>query len=223
MNRQAEQHLAKAEKYLGKGEEFYRKAAQEIVAARDADDTLGFREIGARFDRSEKWVRDIVQWHTSAEGVPSPWAGKEHADNRATAHTKRILRDAPLEQVEQIISELPEDRQRAVAAAAGNEYLKARQEYDEKEDSLTPAERKAREASKQAIASAGLKAAASFATLGIAGHLEQATEELRELISEGSLTRETFGAIAEADNAWRTELQVAAAMVGLEEEIGVDQ
>lgn len=216
MNTLAEKHLAKAQGYLAKGDGFYRKAAEEIVAAQEADHTLSNREIGERFDKSASWVRDIVRWSTTSQGVASPWAGKEHADNRAVAHTKRILRDAPLEQVEQVISELPRERQRAVAAAAGNEYLKARQDYDEEEKRLSIADRKERQATSEVLTQKVREASGGFASLGIAGHIDQATEELRELVADSSLTAETLRIVLAADAAWREELQVAAAMVGLE-------
>ena len=74
MNAAAERHLAKAEGYLTRGESFYHRAVEEIVAAQTADSTLSNREIGKRFDRSEAWVRKLVQWHTSGSTSISPYS-----------------------------------------------------------------------------------------------------------------------------------------------------
>lgn len=66
-------HLARARDYLARGEEFYARAADEIIAAREADPTLGYREIGKRLARSEYWARELVKWRTSAmDTSPTP-------------------------------------------------------------------------------------------------------------------------------------------------------
>ena len=48
MNRSAQQHLAKAKDYVARGEEFYRKAAEEI--ARGAGSRSDALEPGSRSD-----------------------------------------------------------------------------------------------------------------------------------------------------------------------------
>lgn len=106
MNRRAEQHLGKAQEYLEKGENFYRKAAAEIIAAREYGAT--WIQIGDHLDRSESWCRDIVRWaETPANGLlrATPWSGKDHADNRALAHTKRVLRESSPEQVAALLDD----------------------------------------------------------------------------------------------------------------------
>lgn len=182
MTRKAEQHLAKAQEYVARGEEFYRKAAAEIVAAQKADPTLSNREIGEWFGHSEHWVRKIVAWSTSATTTShGPFGGPEEVAKADTRDARRVLREAPIEHVEHIIDQLPPERKRAVAAAAGNSYLKARQDYDEEERSLSHAERAEREIAQDAITKSARTATAGFTALGIIGHLEQATDELREL------------------------------------------
>jgi len=84
-------------------------------------------------------------------------------DTRDVSGAKKVLADAPLETVERIVSELSPERKRALAAAAGNEYLKARQDYEEKEARLTPSERKEREAAAGHMTASALKATAGFA------------------------------------------------------------
>jgi hypothetical protein len=58
------------------------------------------------------------------------------------------------------------------------------------------------------------QAMAGFAALGIVGHLEQATEELHELVADSSLTPAAWRPIEEAFARLLEEARVAAAMVG---------
>jgi hypothetical protein len=215
MNASAEKHLAKAETYLGKGEEFYRKAAEEIVAAQEADPALSNREIARRMGRGEAYVRTLLEAASRAAqtGVfEMNWKSGTNARSQVVAKT---LREAPLEQIEQLISTLPKDRQQAIGAAAGNEYLKARQNYDETERNLTGAERKEREAASESLTQKVREATGGFLSLGIAAHIEQATEELRELDAP---TEETMRIISVALTDLCQEFQVKAAMVGLDYE-----
>jgi hypothetical protein len=215
MNVQAERHLAKAEGYLAKGEGWYRKAAVEMRAAKNEGAT--WVELGDRLGKSKSWCEKIVAWAESPAGdasAPTPFAepGRETTDVRGA---KRVLAEAPLEQIEQIISGLSKERQQAIGAAAGHGYLAARQTYDETERNLTPAEKQEREAASESLTQKVREATGGFLSLGIAGHLEQATEELRELDSP---TQESMRIILAADADWHTELQVKAAMVDLEYE-----
>jgi hypothetical protein len=130
--------------------------------------------------------------------------------------TRKILQEAPLEQVEQIIAGLPKSRQQAIAAAAGNEYMKERQRQQEKERALTPRQREERERATTAITHPVKQAAAGFAALGIVGHLEQATEELQELLSDSSLTPRVLRQIEKASDAWNREFDFARQMAGEE-------
>jgi hypothetical protein len=92
MNKTAEKHLLKAEGYLAKGEEFYRKAAAEFIAAKEADHTLSNREIAERFGKHESWARKIVAWGTSSSGTATPWEDNEQVDVRKA---RMVLRDNP--------------------------------------------------------------------------------------------------------------------------------
>lgn len=95
--------------YVARGEEFYRKAAEEIVAARGEGAT--WTEIGDFLDRSDEWCRKVASWHeTPAKTTKSttlPFS--EPAGQVATRHTRAVLRDSTPEQVEEIVASLPPD------------------------------------------------------------------------------------------------------------------
>jgi hypothetical protein len=222
MNQAAERHLTKAEGFLAKGEEFYRKAGEEIVAAQRADTTLSNREIGERFERSATWVRQIVTWVTTSQpgaNAPIDWNRGSHATKKEIEEgARRLLNDAPLEQVERLVSELPRDRAAAIGAAAGNRYMQARQQHDEREARLTPAERSARDAERQEGRAAIAKAMGGWNVFGIVNSLGHATEVLREMIEEHSIKEEHINHIEKATDEWLGELRVARAMAGLDPE-----
>lgn len=119
-----------------------------------------------------------------------------------------------MEQVEQIVSSLPKSRQLAIAAAAGDRYATARQEHDEREARLTPAERREREQAGERLTRPVRQAAAGFTTLGISGHLEQAAEELNELNADASLTPKAMKPITRAHEAWVAAYEFAMQLVG---------
>ena len=218
MNASARKHLDKAKGYLERGEGFYRKAAEEIVAARDADPMLTNAEIGNWFGRSKAWVAELVTWHTSGRTSPTPYSGtgRPHQDKTAA---RKLLREAPMEQVEKIIEGLPKERQQAIGAAAGHAYMKARQEYEEAEARVTPAERKEREANRDSMRQKTTKALAPMTGMVIADHIDSATELLRELVADDSVTSDVMDAILESDRAWKEELQVALMSIGMESEV----
>jgi len=125
MNRAAEQHLAKAEGYFAKGNAWYAKAADEIIAAKEADTTLGNREIGVWFKKSDRWVRTIVTWRTTASPeTPVDWERGSHA---TTAEIKtgaeKLLRDAP-EAIEEILENLPDDAVGRIEKIVADETVK---------------------------------------------------------------------------------------------------
>jgi hypothetical protein len=217
MTNEAQKHLDKAVKLLAKGDGFYAQAADEIIAAQQADTTLSNKEIGGRFGKSEAWVRQLVTWRTTATTSPTPYAstGRPHQD--ATA-TRKVLREAPMEQVEQMIAELPKERQQAIAAAAGSGYDGARLKENERVKNLTPAEQKEIEAAKAGITDPIDKALGGFATLGVVGHIEQATEDLSQMVADNAVTAESIYRIDQAHDLFVTELEVAKAMAGLGEE-----
>jgi len=217
MTSDAEKHLVKAERLLAKGDGFYAQAADEIIAAQQADPTLSNREIGERFGRSRQWVRILVAWRTSGtSSLPTPYAGEADAIN--VRKTKQILREAPLEQVEQIVASLPKERQTAILAAAGGGYEKARQAENERVKNLTPAQKKEIEAAQGEITAPFHRALGPMTAQRVVNHIDQATDGVKELISNNALTKEAYTEIQEALTRFHTELDVALAMAGLEGE-----
>lgn len=106
MNASAKAHLAKAKEYADRGEQFYRMAAEQIIAAQTADSTLGQREIAAWFDRSQRWVGELVRWHTSADDRPTPFSGDTALNlSSRQAAAKRVLRESPAEQIAEMLVE----------------------------------------------------------------------------------------------------------------------
>ncbi len=108
-------HLAKAREYIGRGEEFYRKAAAEIIAAMAEDTTLGYGRVAIAIGKSETWCRDIVRWSTNPLNTATPFAG-EYSRVKASL-TKSSLRDAP---AEDIAAMLDDPQVRANVAKAQN-------------------------------------------------------------------------------------------------------
>jgi hypothetical protein len=216
MNQSAERHLTKAETYLGKGEAWYRKAGAEIAAAKEAGAT--WTEIGDRLDRSKSWCQKVIAWAESpanAGSVPTPFTepGREPTDVRGA---KRVLREAPLEQVEQIISALPKERQQAIAAATGDRYAGRRQEHDERERGMTPAQRKEREAAGEEADQHVANLMSGFDHLNIATNLRVSTDILKEMIAKNTLTSEGLSHIDQALAEFLDEYKVAQAAVGQE-------
>lgn len=130
VNKQAEQHLAKAEKFIGQGDEFYRKAAEEIVAARAADPTLSFREIGDRFGKGSDWAERLVTWVSNGDR-DRPFGGEIRDERRHRSVTRKVLRENPeivAEEIAAAIAENPEVaravvRSDAAVSAIGSEGM----------------------------------------------------------------------------------------------------
>ena len=97
-------------------------------------------------------------------------------------------------------------------------WLKARREYEEAEAQMTPAEKKAREARCDEIRQMATRMLAPFAAMSIVDHIDQATDDLRELIADHSISAQQLDGIARAYDSLRSELQVARAMAGPEAE-----
>jgi len=215
MNTEAQAHLAQAQTLVARGEEFYRQAADEIIAAKRVDPTLTFRAIDQVLGAYDGFTGNIVRWRESnTKNLRLPHSGQY--DRVKASLTRSTLRDAPMEEVERVIDELPRERQQQIAAAAGHSYHKARVEFNERERNLTPAERSEREAAGEALMQPVRQATAGFATLGIIGHLEQAHEEIHELVADNSLNRQLVRQIDRALEAIQAEMHVARALVGIE-------
>lgn len=87
-------HLARARDYLARGEEFYARAADEIIAAQKDDPTLGVREIAQRLDRSKSWVHELVRWRTSVQGpLHPPFGGPVENEARYDRQARTALKD----------------------------------------------------------------------------------------------------------------------------------
>lgn len=125
MNARAKKHLVKAKDYAGRGEQFYRKTAEEIIAAQEADPMLSQREIGEAMDRSPRWVRDIVQWHTNGEGHPTPYTNPSANAASDQSRAKRVLRTTP-----EVVAKLDPTEQRELARVLDREALKRQRERE---------------------------------------------------------------------------------------------
>ena len=119
MNRNAERHLVAAQKLLAKGDDYYGRAADEIVAAREADPGLTTREIGAWFGHKESWVRQIVAWRKGGAAASAPFArpgdpGKRGGDRAIIGRAEpdvivEAISKAPASQRRQIVEGLVSD------------------------------------------------------------------------------------------------------------------
>jgi hypothetical protein len=123
VNKNAERHLAKARDYVARGEEFYRKAAKEIVAAQEADPSVGERQVAATMGRTREWVRALVRWHTNGYPGNGPFAAETpEAKGRGSVEAKRVLRDSSPEQVEEIVASLSPEATTKLARAVSRQY-----------------------------------------------------------------------------------------------------
>lgn len=114
-------HLARAKDYIARGEDFYRKAAEEIVAALDADPTLGYGRIGKAIGRDESWARRLVQWSTNPSPAAStPFGGADERHRKDASAAKKVAREQP-EAIAAAITEAPAEAQRKIA----DELIKA--------------------------------------------------------------------------------------------------
>jgi hypothetical protein len=147
-------HLAKAREYIGKGEQFYRQAAEEIMAARG--EGWPWPAIGEALGREKSWAERLVAWSTdrSARAAVSPFGGESENRRKATAHARTVLRESSPEQIKQVLADLPRGQVQALSHVAYDMV----QEADWKESDaaeaarsgLTPTGvRKQREASRQ--------------------------------------------------------------------------
>lgn len=185
MNRDAEQHLARAREYVGKGEEFYRRAADEIIAAQKADPALSNREVGEWFGRSGDWVRLLVRQATNGEDLTTPFGGDTDF-NRASrwSAAKKVLREAPPEQAAKLVVEAPPATRRAIARALAKADAR---------DASEATERRVREHGEdwhnytsealRTLADARRLAKQAHEAVMAAGRTGQLTDERRELLT----------------------------------------
>lgn len=109
-------HIARAKDYIAKGEDYYRKAADEIVSARKADPAITFRQIANEVGKSAGWVSALVQWRTNVQDPEhGPFGGAEENQARYERQARTALTDPvrrrqaiaelPSEQIEEVIQE----------------------------------------------------------------------------------------------------------------------
>jgi hypothetical protein len=99
-------HVAKARDYLGKGDGYYERAADEMIAAQD--DGMSTRQLAAALGRSQQWIATVIKWgrdHSSSQPTPFGTAGKDASRRRS--EVKRAMREATPEQLHEIVAELP--------------------------------------------------------------------------------------------------------------------
>ena len=191
---------------------------KDMVELRD-EHNWSTREIAAATEIPQHTVVNWLQAYDEAvSNLAQPSrltpASVQAASDRRVA--QRVLREQPTEVVEQMIRELPSERRQAVLAEFGDGYAQARRAFDEHERNLTPTQLKEREAGRQAVHSHVGKVLAPIKAMSVTNYLDMATETVKELIADQSLTPEMVVEIERSLADFLTELEVARAMAGLE-------
>jgi hypothetical protein len=125
MNEQATTHLAKAKDYVAKGEQFYRKAAEEIVAAQEVGATQ--REVAEAIGRGRTWVTTLLSWARDASRTGTPFAQPEgELERRHASAARKVLRETP-----EIVSQLSPDEQRRIATELDNASAKRQKDREQ--------------------------------------------------------------------------------------------
>jgi hypothetical protein len=111
-------HIQLAREYIAKGDEFYAKAAGEIVAAKEERPELTWAEIGRQLGRDESWVRKLAtSFRNPARRDDEPfsvdWQSGANTQDVAAA---RVLKNP--EQRKQAITSLTSDQIEEVIAEA---------------------------------------------------------------------------------------------------------
>lgn len=114
MNREAKRHLDVAAGYIEKGDKYYARAADEIIAAMQADPTLSYAAVSEQFGKAKDYARRLVLWRTSdapERGEPVDWGRGSHGTKEEIqAGAEKLLAEAPLEIVERMVEKLPAER-----------------------------------------------------------------------------------------------------------------
>ena len=78
-----------------RGEQFYRMAAEQMRAAKDAGAT--WVEIADALGHEETWATRIVAWaENPANGeARAPFGGEQENQRKAQVHAKNVLREKP--------------------------------------------------------------------------------------------------------------------------------
>lgn len=136
-------HLALAKEYIAKGDDYYSRAAAEIVAAKEEYPELTWVEIGRRLGRDESWVRRLVESFRKSAAAPETefkvnWQSGDYEKPAA----KRVLSDP--EQRKQVIAALPPEQIEAVIEDA-HEVARDRMRARRAEHDTEPASPTARD------------------------------------------------------------------------------
>jgi hypothetical protein len=70
---EAQRHLARAKRYVASADQNYRRAAEEIIAARDADPSLSLRAIDRALGKSNGYSGALVRWYTAGGSALHPF------------------------------------------------------------------------------------------------------------------------------------------------------
>ncbi len=125
------EHLIKARELVARGDEFYARAADELIAAGVGNPGgTSYREAAEAVGKSETWCKDIVRLRTNGQDLTSPWSHDTPRRTRDAA--KQVLRSNPA-----VVTELDPGEQREVArkldeAAAKREHAR-KQDAKQKE------------------------------------------------------------------------------------------
>lgn len=119
MNKIARNHLIKATELAKKGDAFYHLAAQEIIAARQADIQLTWQEIAGAFDKSVSWARRLVKWHEQNPEGQIDWERGSHAtEEELNVGIEKFFAEATTAQLNEVIP--PKKVADMVAASEAN-------------------------------------------------------------------------------------------------------
>lgn len=190
MNTSAQRHLDKAAQYVARGDEFYRKAGEEILAARGEGAT--WVEIADRLGHGTTWCQDIANWTKSpandTRAPATPFAREEgESQRRDNATAVRVARERP----EEFVAALDEDTRQKLHNVTEDD----RRETDA---AMAPLNR----------------AVNSFASLSIVQHIDQATEDINSAVTGDGLTPEALDTIADAVERLEAAIEFAKQMAG---------
>lgn len=113
-------HLARARDYIAKGDDYHRKAAEEIVAAKEARPELTWVEIGRSLNRSESWVRRLVAARNDFLKTGEFQVSQDSGSNKRDEVARKVLRNPEQrrEVIESLTAEERTELVREVAASA---------------------------------------------------------------------------------------------------------
>jgi hypothetical protein len=117
-------HLSRAAEYIAKGDGWYSKAADEIIAARKEDVQLTWKQTAEKVNRSDSWCRRLVAERTKViageqagvEVVPDWHQRGSHGTKAEIEAGARKLLASPGE-AKKLFASLPPEAQKTVAKA----------------------------------------------------------------------------------------------------------